>query len=439
MLAMRSRLVASAAVAASFFAAGPGLRAQDSAPPPPSKQSQVPHAQKDSDAEAALQKAVAGAGNDRARLVRNLTEYVKRFPDSPRQAAVYRALVESCQQLRDNSCALEYSERLIAIRPDDSEMMMLAAGILEDQGDDASLTRAAGYVSRVLDRADKSMAGDRPARVSLADWQAQHDRIRAALYYMRAKIEKSQHDLDAATKDLDASYSIRPNALAAQVLGEIAEMKRDSARAIAQYTLAFVLPERGPAGVVNRREVRMSLGNVWREVHGNDRGLGEEILETYDRVSAPASEASPSRNRDAKDVFAFVLRRIDGTTMPLDPLRGKVTVLSFWATWCGPCRQAEPIVSEVAKDYAGNQDVAVLAVDTDEDETLVASFVAREKWRMPAVFADGLDDFLNVATLPTVIVFDRSGKVSFRVEGIDSETFSASLISAVQSALAGSR
>src|ERR1700747_182425 len=56
---------------------------------------------KDANSETELQKAIADAGNDRGALVRNLKNYLKRFPDAPRKAAVYRALVESCQQVQD--------------------------------------------------------------------------------------------------------------------------------------------------------------------------------------------------------------------------------------------------------------------------------------------------------------------------------------------------
>ncbi|HEY7826453.1 MAG TPA: thioredoxin domain-containing protein, partial [Candidatus Acidoferrales bacterium] len=383
-----------------------------------------------------LQKAVDSAGNDRAALVHNLKDYLRRFPDAPRKASVYRALVESCEQLQDRACALDYTERLIAVSPDDTEMMMMAVALLQEQGDDASLTRASGYVSRVLDRVEKSAAADRPARTSLEDWRAQHDDVRSGLYYVRGNIEKTQKNYDAATKDLQTSYSVVPNALAAQSLGEIAELRHDTQTAVEEYTLAFVLPESGPAGKVDRRDVRQSLGNVWRMTHPSEAGLGEAILASYDRLNLPAPKVPASeRNKDAKDAFGFVLRRLDGTPESLAAVKGKVVVLSFWATWCGPCREVEPGVSQVAESYAGNTDVTFYAVDTDEDQALVAPFVAHEKWKMPVVFADGLDDFLNVASLPTLMVLDRSGTISYRADGLDPDTFPASLITAIQNAL----
>ena len=406
------------------------------APSSAGKSAPEPISKEDASPEIELQKAVNSAGNDRVALVRNLKDYLRRFPDAPRKASVYRALVESCEQLQDRTCALDYTERLIAVSPDDTEMMMMAVALLQEQADDASLTRASGYVSRVLDRVEKSAAADRPARTSLEEWCAQHDDIRSGLYYVRGNIEKSQKNFDAAAKDLQTSYSITPNALAAQGLGEIAELQHDTPKAIEEYTLAFVLPEAGPAGKVNRREVRQSLGNVWRIGHASETGLGEEILAAYDRLALPSPRTPVSaRNKDAKDTFAFVMRRIDGTPESLAAVKGKVVVLSFWATWCGPCREVEPGVSQVAESYGGNTNVVFYAVNTDEDQTLVAPFVAHEKWAMPVVFADGLDDFLSVASLPTLLVLDRSGKISYRADGLDPDTFPASLITAIQNAL----
>jgi thiol-disulfide isomerase/thioredoxin len=420
-----------------LLALGAGAPAQSSSSgAPQSKVSADTIAKGDADAEMELQKALAGAGNDRAALVRNLKDYLQRFPEAPRRAAVYRALVESCEQLRDNACALDYAERLISIQPDDSEMMMMAINLLRQTGDAPSLTRASGYASRVLDRIEKSKPDERPARSSLAEWQEHRDNLRAALYFLRGEIENSQHKYDAATKDLQTSFSIRPNSAAAKTLGEIAELRKDEIEAIEQYTFAFVLPENGPVGKVDRREVRWKLGNIWTQVHGNGKGLGEEILSVFDSLNAPPANPGPAaRNKKAKDPFAFVLRNLDGTPAPLEPLKGKIVVLSFWATWCGPCQVLEPQLGQIAKAYSGNANLAFFAVNTDEDETLVAPFLAHEKWDLPVVYADGLDDFLGVISLPTVLILDRNGKIAYRVNGFTPNGFSETLLAAIQAAL----
>jgi thiol-disulfide isomerase/thioredoxin/predicted negative regulator of RcsB-dependent stress response len=405
---------------------------------PSSKAAQEADAKKQAEAEAELQKALADAGDDSAALVRELTAYLARFPDSPRRPSIYRALVEACQQIRNNDCALDYAERFIALRPDDSQMMLLATSLLQKKGDDASLVRASGYVSRVLDRVEKAPPEEKPASESLAEWQDGHAQLLAALYYVRGQIETAQKNYDAAAEDLEKSNSSRPNALAAEKLGEIAELRNDSAAAIDEYALAFALPENGPAGAVDRRDLRRKLGNAWRHVHGSDQGLGDAILAAYDRAYPAQSDTAKgpaARNKDAKDAFEFVVRRMDGTPLPLAPLKGKVVVLSFWATWCEPCQELEPLFNQVASTYAGNTDVAFFAANTDDDQTQVPPFVASQKWDVPVIYADGLDDFMKVDSLPTVLILGRSGNIVYRVGGLPPEGFTESLIAAIQKAL----
>jgi thiol-disulfide isomerase/thioredoxin len=406
---------------------------------PQVKSSQSENPKQDNDAEAELHKAIANAGNDRAALVKNLTAYLQRFPDAPRKGNVYQALIEACQQLRDVNCAVDYAERLIAIEPDNSEIMMLATDLLQQRGDDASLTRAAGYATRVLDRVEKAVPADKPPQQSVAEWHDHQNQMRTALYAVRGNIEKSQRNYDVAVKDLRTSFSIYPNAVAAMILGEIDEIRSDIPGAIEEYSLSFVLPENGPAGKVDRLDVRRKLGNDWRRAHGSEKGLGEAILAAYDRVSSKptADPANPlARNKDAKDIFDFVLARPTGTPLSLAAFRGKIVALSFWATWCSPCRIVEPIFNELAKRYAGNPKVEFLAVNTDEDRALVAPFAAREKWTLPIAYADGLDALFGVETLPTIIVLDSAGKIIYRTSEYTTRDFSTKLSTALDASLA---
>jgi len=389
------------------------------------------------DAEDALDHAISAAGSDRAALVRNLEDYLKRYPDAPRAASVYRALVESSQQLHDYVRALEYAEKLIAIQPDNTEMMMLAVGLLEKQGDYASLQRAVDYVNRVVDRTEKLLPADRPARESLDEWREQQNRMLVALYVIRGRVEFEQKNMPAAIQDLTHGYQLQPNAAAAERLGEIAEMQHRLPDAIREYSLAFSLPENGPGGMVDRKLIRQKLGNVWRQAHGTDAGLGDVMLGAYDQVSAPTPVDTPpaSRNKDAKDIYSYVLRQLDGTPVPLAPLRGKVLVLNFWATWCGPCRELAPLVAQLAQQYANTPGVLVYAVNMDEDQSRVPDFVQREKSKVPVVYSEGLGEFLGVNSIPTVIVLDRSGKIVYSAAGADVEGFVERLSGVVDTAL----
>lgn len=437
-----------APLAALLFAA-PQACAQDPAPPasspatpppvakPPQSDSRPPEpaSKKAEDPDAALDRAVREAGNDRAALVRKLNQYLERFPDAPRKTAVYRALVESCEQLSDPNCALQNAELFIANRPDDSEMMLVAVNLLDKRGDGESLARAGGYLTRVLDRVEKTGASEKPPHVSEQDWQSQQNDLRLELYILRGKIEEKQKKPDEAVKDFAASYALRPNALAAQHLAQLAELQMDFSKAIQFYLDAFVLPENSPGGSVDRRLIRDNLANVWRELHASDAGLGEAILGAFDHVQPAAAAPRPrDLNRRARDVLSFTVRRLDGSPMPLPAERGKVVVLNFWATWSGPCRELEPLFADVAANFADRTDVLFLAVNTDEDEATVSAYVVEHRWKDQVVFADGLDDFLRIISVPTVIVLDHTGRLSYRINGYRPADFVNELTNAVDRA-----
>lgn len=389
------------------------------------------------DQNAELDKAIDSAGNDRAALVRNLEDYLKRFPDTPRKSGVYRALLEAELQLREPLKAIDYAERIIALEPDDSSTMLLAATLLEEQGGDDRLTRAGGYVTRVLDRVEKTTITDKPARDSEVDWVSQQKHVEMTLYLLRGRLEMEKRDNADAINDFETSYKLSPNPSAALQLGEIAESKGNRELAINEYLIAFVLPNEEGASV-DRADVRRKLGNVWQITHGAESGLGERILATYDEVSTETKlSAAGDVNKDAKDPYGFVLRRADGSAaLKMDANRGKVVVLEFWATWCTPCREMAPLISQVAGMFnQGNDDLVFLAVNDDEDETRVPAYLSKQKMHGTIVFADGLDTLLAIDSLPTIIILDRNGKIAYRADGFDPDTFVETLHQAIVEAL----
>jgi thiol-disulfide isomerase/thioredoxin len=381
-----------------------------------------------------LQKAIDDAGNDRAALVRNLEAFLQKYPEAPQRARIYRALVESSLQLRDNSRAMNYAERIVALNPDDISMTLIAIQLLEQHGDEAGLKRAVSYATRVLDFVNRPNDEKSP-KVSQEEYVASKNHDRMTVLVFRGRLYMKLKDNTKAEKDFEDAYAFEPSAVAAEKMGEIAELNKDLPRAIQQYARAFSLFE-GTKSAADRRETRQKLGNVWRLAHGSDDGLGAFVLKTYDELNASPAKSTAAKNPGATDPFAFTLRRVsDSSALPLSGEKGKILVVNFWATWCGPCRALEPQFDRVALRFQQNHDLVFLAADCDEDETLVAPYIKENKPQTTVVFADGLDRLLGINSFPTIVIIDRSGKIVYRAEGYDEEASQKSLVSAIHQAL----
>ena len=383
-----------------------------------------------------LQRAIDTASNDRAALVKNLEAFLKKYPESTQRPQIYRALVESSLQLRDFPRALDYSERLVSLNPDDISNTVLTIQLLNRYGDVPGYRRAVFYCSRVLEYVDHTTPADKSPRVSPEDWEASKKKDKSSLLLVRGDLYQKLNDNANAQKDFEASYTLLPNASAAVRLGELAELNKDPNAAVQQYARAFALTD-GANSATSRAELRKKIGNVWRLAHGSEDGLGDYMLQQFDASTAAPTATRAARNPNGKEPYDFVLRKVsDRSPVRLADAKGKIVVLSFWATWCGPCKELEPIFERVAARYASKPDVVFYALNCDDDESLVAPFLAEEKPKTPALFADGLDRLLRVDSFPTTVILDRGGKIAFRSDGFDPDDFEKSLGNAIDRAVA---
>jgi len=80
----------------------------------------------------------------------------------------------------------------------------------------------------------------------------------------------------------------------------------------------------------------------------------------------------------ARMAQAFALTTTEGQRVSMDDLSGKVVLIDFWATWCGPCREALPHMREIAKKFHG-QPLVVLSISLDNDEEKWKSLIAKNE------------------------------------------------------------
>jgi thiol-disulfide isomerase/thioredoxin len=134
----------------------------------------------------------------------------------------------------------------------------------------------------------------------------------------------------------------------------------------------------------------------------------------------------------------FTLTALDGSRKSLSSFKGKVVVLSFWATWCGPCKLELPSMQALYQKMK-SKGLEIVAVDLAEEKQLVARFVKSNGLSFPIL----LDADVSVGTawgassIPTNYLLDRSGRVIARVIGFDgTEWTSAGRVSLFEQILA---
>lgn len=108
----------------------------------------------------------------------------------------------------------------------------------------------------------------------------------------------------------------------------------------------------------------------------------------------------------------FHLQTLDGKSLTLASANGKVVLLNFWATWCGPCRMEIPGLIELQKQYRDSLQIISLLVDVDDVDD-AKKFVADEGVNYPVAVAtnDIRLKYGGVSALPTVFVIDTQGRI----------------------------
>ncbi|MBI4327134.1 MAG: TlpA family protein disulfide reductase [Chloroflexi bacterium] len=153
-------------------------------------------------------------------------------------------------------------------------------------------------------------------------------------------------------------------------------------------------------------------------------GLGAYLYNTVPVSQAAGSDTKPENRAVAAP--AWVLKDLNDKTVKSSDLKGKVVILDFWATWCGPCRMEIPGFIELQKNY-GAKGLVVVGIALDEEgTTVVKPFATKAGINYTVLIGDAKVQraFGDVNALPTTFVIDREGRIVSRHVGYaDTKTF----------------
>jgi len=162
--------------------------------------------------------------------------------------------------------------------------------------------------------------------------------------------------------------------------------------------------------------VALALGLIWVAPgidHVNESAPGAT---SADYPGEP--EDAEAAGKPAK--LDFTLKDMHGVDVHLESFKGKIILVNFWATWCGPCRAEIPSLVELQEQYKG--DLVVLGLSVDDTAEKLLPYAAEFKMNYPVLVGNGREDvqeaFGPLFGIPVSVIIGRDGVIAKKHSGI---------------------
>ena len=169
----------------------------------------------------------------------------------------------------------------------------------------------------------------------------------------------------------------------------------------------------------------------------------QKMPEGFAKVDAPKEEEEEGAQRAPALAFkvgdkapAFQLTSLAGPEVTLDSLKGKVVLLDFWATWCGPCKQIMPVIQKLSEEFK-DKGVAIFGVNTwEKKDDAAKKYMESKKYTYGCLLAgEDLAKTYGITGIPTLIIINKDGTIAKAEVGAGGNV-EADLRAAITAALA---
>ncbi|MFU2157836.1 peroxiredoxin family protein [Caldisericum sp. AR60] len=150
-------------------------------------------------------------------------------------------------------------------------------------------------------------------------------------------------------------------------------------------------------------------------------GLLTGCSQTSTNNTANANNTTAQTGNDRETAPDFSWKDNNGNVVKLSDLKGKVVLLDFWATWCGPCRMTIPHVEAIYEKYK-DKGVVVIGINLDQDDLSKVQQFIKEQGMKYLVVADPnskVAGLYGVNSIPRFFIIDKNGKIAKMIIGYD--------------------
>ncbi len=182
---------------------------------------------------------------------------------------------------------------------------------------------------------------------------------------------------------------------------------------------------------VSTEKIKEYLKSAYTENKGSDEGF-DVYLSGLEKVARAKILEEVKKNMLDEEAPAFSLKNLDGENVSLSSMKGKVVILDFWATWCGPCKSSFPGMQKAVTKYEDDPGVEFLFIDTWEGDKpearlkKVKDFIDQNQYTFHVLLdtpvSEGSREFdivdkYGVEGIPTKVIIGPEGRINFRSVG----------------------
>jgi thiol-disulfide isomerase/thioredoxin len=161
-----------------------------------------------------------------------------------------------------------------------------------------------------------------------------------------------------------------------------------------------------------------ALRALYEKRHGTLDGY-EEYLANAEEIDRERRHEKilAERLEEPEWLEPFALKTLNGLLISSDLLLGRIVVVNFWGTWCGPCVIEMPEIQKFHEEYRDDPGVVFLTINNDEDPDEVREWMAERDFDFVVLLDDGYNDDAGVHAYPTTWFIDRQGRIGFSKVG----------------------
>ncbi|MBI5463623.1 MAG: redoxin domain-containing protein [Ignavibacteriales bacterium] len=299
---------------------------------------------------------------------------------------------------------------------DGSMLNSIAWGMIE-KGEE--LEKGVAYAKRGVDALRSPNPVNKPSYVSMAQWVKSNEyqlgmvldtyayglfqlgkKQEAEVAYAEAYTFLKKEDPDVNARYVEALVANGKFTKAMEVSADVIRLGKSNDKTLAAYKSAYV------------------------KAKGSEKGF-DKVVEDAKNFAKVELKNKALKDRVNKPAVDFALKNLDGSVVKLSELRGKVVVVDFWATWCGPCKASFPYLQKVYDKYKANPNIVILAVNTWENKSgterveLVKKFIADNKYTFTVIYDEDNKyvEKYGVEGIPTKFIIDKKGYIQFKKIG----------------------